>query len=173
MKKMNSYKCKECNVVKDKDEYRPSTRHTKGFTSVCKECQSKKNKEARLRKNEVINKNIDMYLTVKMRNMRKYDRKFGVEVFTTPTLEELKELINSQNNKCCYTGVELQWRLDADMYTKGSFDRIDTKYGHEIDNLVVSSVHANMLRGPMSRNEFIKKISCHALDDVDDTMIVV
>ena len=166
------FSCIDCKVEKDNSQYKVSSRHSRGFTLRCNECVSIKNKLARLKKNEKINNELDLYLEVKMRNMRKYDRKFGIEVFNFPTVDDLKQLINQQKNRCYYTGVELQWRLDADIYHKGSFDRIDTRFGHEPDNLLVSSVNANLMRGPMSKDEFIKKIGQCALDKVEEIVIV-
>lgn len=165
------FRCVGCGVAKSNDEYKVSSRHSRGFTSRCNSCTTIKNREARLRKNEKINTNMDEYLNVKLRNMRKYDRKFGIEVFTYLTLDDVKSLIDQQNNKCYYTGVQLEWRLDADIYHKGSFDRIDTTFGHEPGNLIVSSVHANLMRGPMSKSEFMKKISECGLDQVEDINI--
>lgn len=158
------YKCIECLIYKNVDDFRSSDRYKKGFVSRCKPCESKINKERRLRKNENINNNIMEYLAVKARNMRKYDRKMGYEIFTYPTVEELKKIIDKQKNICCYTGVKLEWKLDADIYHKGSFDRIDNKFGHEVDNMVVCSVYANYMRGPMDRNEFIKKLDNLCVD---------
>lgn len=167
-----SHKCMDCGIEKDLSNYRVSDRYTKGHSSKCKSCESIRSREARLRKNQRINTSIDEYLAVKIRNMRKYDRKSRVEVFDDLTVDGLKKLIDSQNGLCCYTGVKLEWRLDADLYHKGSFDRLDTRYGHELGNLCVSSVHANVLRGTMTRSEFIRKLNNASFDHCEIEDIV-
>lgn len=163
------YKCIDCSVYKNIDEFRKSDRYKKGYVSRCIPCESKKNKERRLRKNDLINNNIMEYLSVKLRNMRKYDRKLGYEVFVYPTINDLKKLIDNQDNICCYTGVKLEWNLKADIYHKGSFDKIDNRYGHEVGNLAVCSVYANYMRGPMDRDEFIKKLDNLYIDTIVDS----
>ncbi len=170
VKMSETWKCSDCKQVKDKSEYRLSDKYSKGFTSRCKPCETIKNRELRLKRNERINSCLEEYLTVKIRNMKKYDRKARIEVLTELTVEDLKKLIDSQENKCCYTGVKLEWRLDADVYHKGSFDRLDVKFGHEIDNLCVSSVHANLLRNTTPRDEFIRKLNNASFDhcELDD-----
>jgi hypothetical protein len=166
------FKCVGCGIEKDNSEYKASSRHSRGFTSRCNSCTTIKNREARLRKNQKINNDMDEYLKVKLRNMRKYDRRFGIEVFNFLTLDDVKSLIEHQNNKCYYTGVELEWKLDADVYHKGSFDRIDTTFGHEPGNIIVSSVHANLMRGSMSKDQFMKKIAECGLDQIEEIVIV-
>ena len=164
---METFRCIDCKVEKDRSEYKASDKYSKGYVSRCKPCETIKNREARKRKTDRINGSTDQYLNVKLKNMRKYDRRMGIEVFGELTLEDVKKLIDRQNNICCYTGVKLEWRLDADIYHKGSFDRIDTKFGHEVDNLMVSSVHANLLRGSLPRDEFLRKLENSSLDHVD------
>lgn len=167
------FKCVNCGITKSSSEFRKSTRHTKGFMSRCKVCEVEKKKQDKELKDKKINSQIDEYLALKLKNMKKADRKMGKNVLVYPTIKELKSMIESQNNKCVYTGVELVWRLDADVYVKGSFDRLDNRFGHELENLHVVSTFANMNRSDMSHTDYLKKIGNASLENyiVDEVVV--
>jgi hypothetical protein len=145
----------------------------KGYVSRCKVCESIKKKKDREAKDKKINSNLEEYLALKLRNMKKADRRMKKEVIIYPTIQELKDLIDKQRNICDYTGVELVWRMDADIYHKGSFDRYDNRYGHELENLHVVSTFANMNRGVVSHEEYLKKIGNASLEKVTLEEIVL
>jgi hypothetical protein len=149
-------------------EFRASDKYKKGRVSTCKPCENMKNKTRRQKRKLENITTLEQYLTIKLSNMRRMDSKHRRVVIFYPTVEDLKNLIVSQNNTCIYTGVELKWHPSADIYHKGSFDRIDNRYGHEVGNLQIVSVSANLLRGKKTHEEFMKEIQKSALDIVSD-----
>lgn len=162
------YKCKMCKVDKEDSEFRPSTNYKRGYTSTCKQCDNAKNKKRRQKKKVDEIKTIEQYLTIKLTNMRRMDNRYRREVIFYPTVEQLKTLIADSNNKCKYSGVELEWSMTADIYHKGSFDRIDNRFGHEVGNLQIVSVQSNMARGSKTHEEYLNEIKKAALDAVSD-----
>lgn len=161
-------KCIDCQEVKNMSEFRASDKYKKGHVSTCKSCENKKNKIRRRKKKLDEINTLERYLTIKLLNMRRMDVRNKREVLIYPTVEELKNLILKQENKCIYTGVELEWHPSVDMFHKGSFDRIDNRFGHEVGNLQVVSVHANLIRGKKTHEEFMKEIQKSALEAVSD-----
>lgn len=157
-----------CKIDKPEDEFRPSQNYKKGFTSTCRACDNVKNKTRRRKKKLDQIQTIEQYLAIKIINMKRMDSKYRREVFEHPSVEYLKSLIDEAENRCVYTGVELQWHPSVDIYHKGSFDRIDNRYGHEVGNLQIVSVSANLLRGSRTHEEFLKSLKVSSLECVSD-----
>jgi len=166
------YTCLSCKVEKDQTEFRESMKYKKGFTSTCKPCESDKNKDRRRKKKLDEIKTLEDYLLIKMTNMRRMDSKRKRVVLNYPTVDYLKEVINRYDNKCVYTGVKLEWHPSADMYHRGSFDRIYNDLGHEMGNLQIVSLAANLLRGSRTHQEFVAYLDGLEVPSDDEDYII-
>lgn len=166
------YNCLGCKLDKEQTEFRESMKYKKGFTSTCKSCESVKNKTRRQKKKLDEIKTLEDYLLIKMTNMRRMDSKRKRLVLNHPTIEHLKSVIDKHNNTCVYTGVKLEWHPSADLYHRGSFDRIYNDLGHETGNLQIVSVAANMLRGSRTHQEFMRYLYELEVPSDDDDYVV-
>lgn len=65
------------------------------------------------------------------------------------TLEDLRDVLEGQNNKCVFTGLEFN---DENII---SLDRIDSTKGYEKDNVQLVTIRANKMKSDMTDKEFI------------------
>jgi len=65
------------------------------------------------------------------------------------TVDDLKEILNYQNNQCVFTGLEFS---DQNII---SLDRIDSDKGYNKDNVQLVTVRANKMKSDMTDEEFI------------------
>lgn len=73
------------------------------------------------------------------------------------TLEYLKEVWDSQNGKCVYSGLKLkEWNYKGgnDMYT-ASLDRIDSNKGYVKGNVQFVSMNINFLKHTLTNEDMI------------------
>tara|TARA_R110002049_G_scaffold28977_3_gene98672 strand:+ start:15684 stop:17717 length:2034 start_codon:yes stop_codon:yes gene_type:complete len=81
------------------------------------------------------------------------NKKFGSNG-STITKNELLDLIKNQNNKCKFSGVELQWLRDAPGLVKASIDRIDNDLPHTKENCQLVVMYMNIRRGALTVEEY-------------------
>lgn len=167
------FKCKRCQTDKNPEDFRKSDRYKRGYTATCKQCDSEKNKIRRRKKKLDEIASLDDYLAIKVTNMRRMDVRHNREVINRPEIADLKKVIETHDNKCVYTGTSLIWHPSATVYERGSFDRIDNNLGHEVGNLQITSIAANLMRGSMTHSQFKKHISELDCVSSDDDMLVV
>lgn len=103
-----------------------------------------------------------IYLTKSKKRNKKYSIDGDI------TLEYLKEIFDSQNGKCIYTGVNLihqkqrnRKHKEKDYIYMASLDRIDSDKGYKVGNVQFISVCMNYAKNNMSHEkakEFIAVI---------------
>jgi hypothetical protein len=69
------------------------------------------------------------------------------------TIDDMNEVLESQNNKCIFTGLEFN---DDNVL---SLDRIDSKMGYTRENIQFITIRANKMKSDMSDNEFLNYCS--------------
>ena len=75
------------------------------------------------------------------------------KLLTDINKNDILELKKKQNNKCVYTGIELQWNNNNRKY-RVSIDRIDSTKGHVNGNCQLVILPINYLKTNMSESEF-------------------
>jgi hypothetical protein len=116
------------------------------------------NKNRVVKKESVNEKKLMSYLKYKLSNMQNQDRKkFPEETFNL-TIEDLRDIYLRQDGCCIYSRSKLSAHSGANIYKKLSFDRIDNNKPHTKNNLQMTSVFMNMLKGAKSDEEFRKTI---------------
>jgi hypothetical protein len=83
----------------------------------------------------------------------KKGRKFNNE--PNITVEYILELIEKQENKCRFTGVELIWKVKSGNF-RASIDRIDSDKTYMKGNIQLICVWANKAKSDLTDEEFIK-----------------
>lgn len=77
------------------------------------------------------------------------------------TIQEMWDKFLSQDKKCAYTGIELDFTLKSRGKLKGtaSLDRIDSSKGYTIDNIQWVHKDLNIMKMDLKQEQFIKY--CH------------
>ena len=81
----------------------------------------------------------------------------------TLTINDILELKKKQNNKCIYTGQELNWKQNT--INKASIDRIDSNKGYVKNNIQLVSHLINQAKSDLKHNEFLLLITPLKLSD--------
>ena len=77
----------------------------------------------------------------------------------TLTLQDLKDVWESQNGTCCYTGIKLnEWseKKSKNSFYTASLDRIDSKKGYTKENVQFISKNVNFMKNNMLHEETIE-----------------
>jgi hypothetical protein len=98
----------------------------------------------------------DKYIEYLIVQLRAKDKKANREC--NIDFEYIKDLIDKQNNRCIYSGVELIWKNKAGIY-QGTIDRIDSKEGHIKGNCQLTTSYINYFKTDLSDSDFKKLIS--------------
>lgn len=79
--------------------------------------------------------------------------------------EDVLGLYLSQDCRCAYSGVELDpWgKKNKGKILKPSIDRINSRFGYELNNIQIVSAAVNIMKGELSHNEFIR-VCAHIVD---------
>lgn len=128
----NPLKCNKCGCEDQSNFYAYNQ-------TRCKTCQSS---EAR----SWAKKNLTQFRYVSARNRAKYK---GYEF--TITLEDVKGLLEKQNNKCVYCGRTFD---HSDWYTF-SIDRIDNKKGYTVENVQLVANGVNYMKSYLNTDDFL------------------
>ena len=68
------------------------------------------------------------------------------------TVQDIKKLAISQNNKCAYSGAELFW--NSNHKTTASVDRIDSTIGYIPSNIQLVTKSVNQAKSDFTEMEF-------------------
>ena len=135
----SEYKCQYCGTTNPEDFYEYNH-------STCKKCSHQRSYEQK--------KNAPLY--IKLYRNSKHSKTHGkIEYNLTP--EYIQQLLEKQNYKCFYTGVELK---DADSkFEKPTIDRIDSSKGYIKGNVVICTWAANNIKNDMTISELYNQIN--------------
>lgn len=136
-------KCKHCGTTNPDD-------FAEGRISVCKKCTHKINYEK-------IKSNIAQYLIyLTQYNNKKREKYKGVsedKVEYDLTERYIEYLLKKQNNKCYYTGLDLDLSL-KDKLRVPSVDRIDSNKGYIEGNVCICCAYVNKMKNDLNIEEF-------------------
>lgn len=122
----SEYKCKYCGIL-DPDKFYPNNH------STCIRCQNKIRQEK-------INENIAKKLYTNSNHS--YNTRHNISGYNL-TVDYIQELLNKQNYKCYYTGINLKI---GSKLTNPTLDRIDSNKGYIKGNVVVCTEIANIMK---------------------------
>ncbi len=112
-------------------------------------CKNNKEKRATIRKK--YNDSANGIITNIMCSLKAHDKR--KKLLTDINKNDILELKKKQNNKCVYTGIELQWNNNNRKF-RVSIDRIDSTKGHIKGNCQLVILPINYLKSNMSEAEF-------------------
>lgn len=136
----SSYKCQYCGTTNPEDFY--NYNH-----STCKKCGHQRSYEQK--KSSPLN--------IKLYRSSKHSRTHGGDLEYNLTPEYIQQLLEKQNYKCFYTGVELK---DSDSkFEKPTIDRIDSSKGYIKENVVICTWAINAMKNDMTIEEFYNQIN--------------
>lgn len=154
MIKNNLKKCPKCSGLQHKDNYFSNKARPDKLSSWCKKCTIKDTYERSLRpENEASKK----YTSI-LHNCKK--RRINVEL----SRNEFVCWYNSTEHKCIYCGItqglikKLNWNPSFKNQSKTmSIDRVDNNKNYSINNIVMSCLSCNVIKGTkLSFNEMVE-----------------
>ena len=142
--------CRVCKRSKRRFYFFNHKSYASGKFLECKVCNIKNRDERRLNftRDQFVN---HLFKTCQGSAARR--RAKGRALDFEITADDIHALIKSQNNKCVYTGRELEWSLKAK--NKASLDRIDASKGYTKDNIQLVVWRINEMKSNMEELEFL------------------
>jgi len=151
-------RCKECDQLKELDEFPKNNKLLTGYGGKCKDCMNAYYRDRKHKNKYDDVSRLMKYFSYKLENIKKQDeRKFPDHKFDL-TVDDLKAIHDRQNGYCIYSNAKLNYKKTTSIYKKISFDRIDNTKPHTKMNLQMTSVFMNTYRGDMSDDEFRDKL---------------
>lgn len=148
------YKCKLCKINKPRRFFYNGKQCVNGKRNICKTCSYKNNNNRKISKIDNIDKVLkDCVQTTKYSSQKRFDKGRYIASEHDITIEDVKLLIEKQNNKCAFTGNELIWRKKHKY--KASIDRINSDKGYTQNNIQLVSLAINHAKSNMSDLEFL------------------
>lgn len=134
--------CSACKKIKPYSEFNTIPHHTDGLSCQCKACLK--------RAKRVIYRMIS--------STRKRAKKTGM--VCEIDIAFIRQLNESQNGKCVYTGLDLNWEYEEDRdgsipFDRASIDRIDSTKGYTKDNVQLVVCTANIMKNRFAEEEFL------------------
>ena len=143
-------------------------KETKPFRLFPYRVQYKDNKEKRCkncnnlnRKSRYENHSTDQIITTLLTTAkyscmkREKKHRFDAAILDI-TVDYIKELIEAQQNKCAYSGVEFIWEYGSNQ--KPSLDRIDSSKGYIKGNVHLVTTIVNQAKSDLMEIEFLKMV---------------
>lgn len=75
------------------------------------------------------------------------------------TLNDISELIKSQNNRCLLSGIEFDWECGTSSVFKPSIDRIDSTRGYIKGNIQILCICINQMKSNLTQSQFLSYVS--------------
>tara|TARA_B100001093_G_C26700334_1_gene958761 strand:+ start:67 stop:876 length:810 start_codon:yes stop_codon:yes gene_type:complete len=144
--------CWDCKQTKNIRNFPYRKQYADNKEKRCKECNRKNHVERRSNasQDQIINEMLKTSAaSAKKRLLR---NRIEAGVFDLKA-DDIKELIAKQNNKCVYTGYELEWSHNNNY--KASIDRIDSSKGYTKDNIQLVCFIVNQAKSDLSDDVFI------------------
>lgn len=133
------YKCQDCGTTNPENFYKNS--HI-----LCKKCKENRKK---LKLTQDIASKL-YYNSTKSFNAKNHIQEYNL------TKEYIQEILENQNYKCAYTGVELKI---GNKLTNPTIDRIDSSKGYIKGNIVICTEFANTAKNDLTLDEFKNQIN--------------
>lgn len=147
--------CNECKKDIDVSEFNSDRSNNDGLQAVCKNCQL-----IRIHRSS---NNIDVFITKLLKDAKTRAKKKNIEF--TLNCNDIKNLLQKQNNKCVITNIDLTfgWNpTDTNNRIKNqdniSIDRIIPENGYTLNNIRLISAKINIIRFDNTDEEFVKFI---------------
>lgn len=118
--------------------------------SSCKKCMAKDNIQRR--KKWTLEQFVQNMLCCTRSSAKRRRKRQRICSFSL-SLEDIQLLRHKQGNRCVYSGLELEWYLNAP--NKASIDRINSEEGYHIANIQLTIWRANEMKKDMSENIFL------------------
>jgi len=153
--------CCVCELEKPVYLFGNDNRKTNGKISYCKLCGQQKGRE-RI-KNQTQIQFMKFMLKSCRNTTRSRIRKGRVNMYFNITVQDIKKLAISQNNKCVYSGAELFW--NSNHKNTASVDRIDSTIGYIPSNIQLVTKSVNQAKSDFTEMEFWNLIRdcCHTM----------
>jgi hypothetical protein len=153
---MESVVCSKCFHTKPLKDY-PKNKNTKtGYSTFCKECKNNYYKNYLNNKKACSDIKTRKYFEYKLFNIKEQDLKKFPEHECTLTVDDLMEIYLKHDRTCFYSRKQLKPGSRVNIFSKISFDRIDNTLPHTKENLQLTSVFMNMMRGELTNEQFQK-----------------
>lgn len=151
---MSEQQCTKCLVVKPLNDFPnlKNGRNGKGWN--CKECTNNYHRAYKKSTKIITDEQLMKYFIYKIQIIKKQDSNKFPDYQNVLTAEDLLEVYKKYKGVCTYSNKKLKSGSKASVYNKISFDRIDNDVPHEKDNLQLTSVFMNMMRGNKTDSEF-------------------
>jgi hypothetical protein len=145
--------CWDCKETKNRRLFPYRKQYADNKEKRCKSCSNKDGVYRKLNHTEeqVLNTLLNQAKT----SSTKREKRKRICVFDI-TLEDVKNRVQLQNNKCIYTGREFVYAYNES--DKPSIDRIDSNKGYTKDNIQMVTTRANAMKNDMTHEEFLKLI---------------
>lgn len=142
--------CCLCKLEKPIYLFGQDKRKINGKMSYCKLCDVQKGRERRENQTQI------QFMKCILKSCRastKRRTKIGrVNMYFNITLQDIKNLVIAQNNKCAYSGVELFW--NSNHKNTASVDRIDSTIGYIPSNIQLVTKSVNQAKSNFTEMEF-------------------
>lgn len=150
--------CRVCNETKPLTEFCADKRELSGRNKRCKKCFNL------YRKGKYCAKVVEpksaalmrSYFARKLENMIDQDAKKFPNYKSDLTIDILINIYNNAGGRCTYSGEKLFAYGTKSVFNTVSFDRIDNNLPHCKENLQLTSIYFNRLRGDLLHEEFAK-----------------
>lgn len=144
--------CWDCKLTKNIRNFPYRINYADNKEKRCKKCCCENHMERRLNatQDQIIQ---SMIIAAKnsakkrLKNNRIEAGKFDIN------LEDIKELIDIQHNKCVYTGYDLEWNINSQH--KASIDRIDSDLGYCKCNIQLVCFIVNQAKSNLTEDIFL------------------
>ena len=161
----------KCNTCKEKKPLYlftnvPANTGRYGKDSYCKKCGNNHNA---FRRNHHSIKQFIKYLLNSSKHKAIERGKKGRKKCSefSLTIQDILDLKETQNNKCYFTGIELEWKYNS--LNKVSIDRIDNDKGYTKDNIRLLVWHVNQAQSNLTDNRFRELVYKIVLKDMNES----
>ena len=184
---LTSYHTYEGNIIKYRSRCRECTAIQ---TKECNKDNYEKRREYREKNKDRINAVSNLWKSKNPEKVKAYDKKTkstetsykkgrihhcryidkikNYELTNMITFEDLEDLIQQQENKCIYTGLELSWKCNS--ITQASIDRIDPNKGHSKENCQLVILPINYMKNNLTHRQFDELL--YNLENYNENSIV-
>lgn len=142
----NEYECSKCEKILPRNMFFVQRAGAKyEYTlSYCKNCKREQAYNWRYT-------SLDRYIRDNVLKIVRRAKKSGIPCDITP--EYCMNLIEKQNNKCIYTGIELEHKPHNKSGNNYSLDKIDPIYGYTMGNVVWTTQRINTIKNNITPDE--------------------
>jgi hypothetical protein len=161
--------CHCCDEEKFKSAFGKNKNSEDGLRNICKLCRRKENQYTDKNKRKIGSMNYHLNHPFKVlcnRCKSTHNKKGFIEDFNISE-EYLKELYELQNGKCFWSSINMDFNtVGLNKLNTISVDRINTKIGYIIGNVILTTKFMNLGRCDSNYIDFIQFLNDHTTFDV-------